>query len=83
MSATTLLKLTFRVVLVTVLFGILGFAIGGFLGIISVVIMRAAQLPIGMQGALWFGAVPGGVLGCLGGLVVITISEKRAQRAAM
>jgi hypothetical protein len=70
-------------VLVTLLFTILGFAVGGFLGIVSIVVMRTAHIPLNVLDALWFGALPGGALGCVVGLVVVSISEKRAPRAAL
>lgn len=79
MNATAGLKVAIRVVLVTALFTILGFAVGGFLGVVSVIAMRAAQIPINVQDALWFGSVPGGVLGMMVGLVIISVSEKRAR----
>ena len=66
-----------RVVVVTVLFTILGFAVGGLIGVVSITIMRAAHLPINVQQALWFGAVPGAVLGAIAGVMVIAISERR------
>ena len=69
----------FRVVLVTALFTMLGFALGALIGILSVSIMRIAALPVNLQNALWFGAIPGGVLGCLAGFVIITISESRIR----
>ncbi len=78
-TITSTAKLIFRVGLVTALFAILGFALGGLVGILSVSGMRAAHIAIGMQDAIWFGAVPGGVLGCIAGLVIITVSEKRAH----
>jgi pilus assembly protein TadC len=78
-SAAAGLKVAIRVVLVTVLFTLLGFAVGGFLGVVSVIVMRAAHLPISVQGALWFGAIPGGVLGMIVGRVIISVSEKRAR----
>jgi hypothetical protein len=68
-----------RVLLVTALFTMLGFALGGFLGILSIGIMRAAHIPINLQDALWFGAIPGGIIGAIAGLVIITISERRAN----
>jgi hypothetical protein len=79
-SAVTLFKIVFRVALVTVLFTILGFAVGALIGILGVSILRMAAIPVNMQNALWFGAIPGGVLGCIAGLVIISISETRAQR---
>jgi hypothetical protein len=79
-SAVTTLKIAFRVALVTVLFTILGFAVGALIGILGVSILRMAAIPVDMQNALWFGAVPGGVLGGIAGLVIIWISEKRAGR---
>jgi hypothetical protein len=79
-STAAALKIAFRIVLVTVLFTILGFALGGLLGIISLSVMRAAQLPLDMENALWFGAVPGGVLGMIAGAVIITVSERRARK---
>ncbi len=69
----------FRIVLVTALFAILGFAVGGFLGIVSISVMRASHIPITMQNALWFGSIPGAVLGAIAGFVVITVSERRTQ----
>lgn len=68
-----------RVVVVTILFTMLGFALGGLIGVASISIMQAAHLPISLQDALWFGAIPGAVLGFVAGLVVITISERRAH----
>ncbi|MBZ5567565.1 MAG: hypothetical protein LAN64_06905 [Acidobacteriia bacterium] len=79
MSATTAFKVAFRIALVTVLFSILGFAVGGLLGIVSIAVMRAAHIPIKVQDALWFGAVPGGVLGAIAGAAIITISERRSR----
>ncbi len=81
-SSFTILKIGFRVVLVAVLFTILGFALGGLIGIVSVSALRIARIPVNLQDAIWFGAVPGGVLGCIAGLVIITISERRAHTAA-
>ena len=73
-------KATFRVALVTALFTMLGFALGGFLGVVSIVALRAAHLSITPRDALWFGAVPGGVLGLVAGLVIIIVSEQRERR---
>ncbi len=69
----------FRIAIFMVLFAILGFAMGGFLGILAISLMRAAHLAITMQDALWFGAIPGAVAGAITGCVVITISEQRTQ----
>ncbi|MGZ4812527.1 MAG: hypothetical protein ACXVZR_04925 [Terriglobales bacterium] len=82
MSFTAAVKLLFRVALVTIAFAMLGFALGGLLGILSVIVMSAARVPVNMMNSLWFGAVPGGVLGCIAGLIIITISEKRSRGAA-
>ncbi len=79
-SAATTGKVLFRVALVTALFTMLGFALGGFLGVVSIVALRAAHLSITLQDALWFGAIPGGVLGLVAGLVIITVSEQRERR---
>jgi hypothetical protein len=77
-NATNFIKVVFRVVLLTVLFTILGFALGGLIGILSITLMRAAHILIGIQDAIWFGAVPGAMLGCIAGLVIISVSERRA-----
>ncbi len=82
MSSIKILKIGFRIVLVTLLFTILGFAVGGLIGIVSISAMRAAHLPVDMQNAIWFGAVPGGLLGSIAGFVLITISEKRTHSRA-
>ena len=79
MNLTNSMKVGFRMVLVTGLFTMLGFALGGLLGILSIVLMRAGHIPINVQDAIWFGAVPGGVLGCIAGFIIITISERRAR----
>lgn len=80
MSATAAIKIAFRVALVTVLFTILGFALGGLVGILSVSIMRMAAINANLLNALWFGAIPGGVLGMMAGAIIITVSETRARR---
>jgi hypothetical protein len=72
------MKTAFRVLLVTVLFAMLGFAIGGFIGLLSILLMSAAHIRTNLQDALWFGALPGCALGSLAGLVIIAVSEKRA-----
>jgi energy-coupling factor transporter transmembrane protein EcfT len=82
-NAANFIKVVFRVVLVTVLFTILGFALGGLIGVVSISIMRAAHIPIGVQDAIWFGAAPGGLLGCITGLVIITVSERRAMKRSV
>lgn len=81
MSATAAIKIAFRVALVTALFTMLGFALGGLIGILSVSIMRMAAIPVNLQNALWFGAIPGGVLGLIAGATIITVSEKRSRRS--
>ena len=81
MSATAAIKIAFRVALVTALFTMLGFALGGLIGILSVSIMRMAAIPVNLQSALWFGAIPGGVLGLIAGATIITVSEKRSRRS--
>jgi hypothetical protein len=68
-----------RLVVVTLLFTILGFAVGGLIGVVSISIMHAAHLPINVQEALWFGAMPGAVLGMIAGVVIITISERHTR----
>ncbi len=72
-------KVLFRVILVSALFAMLGFALGGLIGVVSVIVMLAAHLPVSLQNAIWFGAVPGGAIGCLAGIVIITISERRVR----
>jgi hypothetical protein len=79
-SPGSAIGVAFRVVFVAVLFTILGFALGALIGILSVSILRLAAIPVNMQNALWFGALPGGVLGGIAGLVIITISERRTSR---
>jgi hypothetical protein len=58
----------------------LGFALGALIGILSVNILRMAAIHVNMQGALWFGAVPGAVLGMIAGATIIAISEQRARK---
>ncbi len=75
-------KLLFRVVLVTALFAMLGFALGGLIGVVGIIVMLASHLRVNVQNAIWFGALPGGAIGCLAGLIVITISERRTRHIA-
>ncbi|MGI9102991.1 MAG: hypothetical protein ACR2IF_11170 [Terriglobales bacterium] len=67
-------------VLAVVGFAILGFAVGGLLGVLSLTVLRASHVQLNMLNALWFGAIPGGALGCVVGLIMITRSETRAKR---
>ena len=75
---TNPIAILIRVVVVTVAFGVLGFAFGGLLGIIAISVINLAGAPTDMSMALFAGAMPGAVIGVLVGLVVIVRSEHRA-----
>lgn len=81
MSSFKLIKIAFRAGLVTALLTMLGFALGGLIGILSLGITRIAGITVNLQNALWFGAIPGGVLGMVAGAVIITVSEMRSRRS--
>ena len=69
-----------RVIVVTVAFAVLGLGVGGLMGIVGVSIMNAAGVPTDMYMALFAGAIPGGLIAAVVGLVVIVRSERTAVR---
>ncbi len=74
--------LVVRVVVVTFAFGVLGFALGGLLGIIVLGTMQATGVPENMHAAFSGFAVPGGIVGALAGLAAMLYSEKRERQKA-
>ncbi len=60
----------------------IGFALGGLTGIVSLLIINALGPARDMYQALHLGAFPGAVVGLIGGLIFVSLSERRARRAA-
>lgn len=71
------LSLAIRVVVVTWAVGMLGFALGGLIGIIATATMNVTGAHQSMYAALWYYAIPAGVIGGAVGLVLIIRSEQK------
>ena len=69
-----------RIVFITLAFGILGLALGGFFGILAIVILNYTGHQINMYMALFWGGLPAGVLGLFVGVVLVVRSEWKALR---
>lgn len=69
-----------RFLIITVAFAILGGGLGTLMGIVGLSIINVAGEHTNMGLALFFGALPGLVIGALAGMVVIIIFERRAAR---
>jgi hypothetical protein len=65
----------------TLLFGLLGFALGALAGIVALAALNAAGSPYNMQLALRVGALPGAALGMIAGVVMTAVFERRAKPA--
>jgi hypothetical protein len=70
-----------RFVVIAIAFGVLGFAIGGFVGIIMTAVTNATGMTQqSMLAALWVFAIPGGVFGVIAGAVITVLQETRWKR---
>lgn len=74
-------RVMFRVGLMTALFTLLGFALGGLAGILTLAALNAVGSPRDMHLALPLGALPGAAVGLVTGLVMNQVFERRAKRA--
>lgn len=69
-----------RFVVLSIAFGLIGFALGGLLGIIMTALTNAAGMTQqSMLAALWVFAIPGGIFGVIAGAVVTVLQDMRAR----
>jgi hypothetical protein len=67
-----------RIVVFTAAFAVLGFALGGLMGIVAIAVINLAGERTDMVMALFAGALPGAGIGLAVGFIVMVRSEMKA-----